>query len=103
MNFLQKLFDNNERDVARYRKIVDKVNALEESYKKLTDEELYGKTEVFRARYREEMEKQGGIEALYEREQNASASGNSKDKHVYRDAINKALDVILPDAFAVRM
>jgi len=53
MNFLRKLFDNNERDVARYRKVVEKVNALEAQFKALTDDQLKGKTEEFRARVRE--------------------------------------------------
>jgi len=48
MNFLRKLFDNNERDVARYRKVVEKVNALEPQFKALNDEHLKAKTEEFR-------------------------------------------------------
>jgi preprotein translocase subunit SecA len=84
MNFLRKLFDNNERDVARYRKVVEKVNALEPQFKALNDEQLKGKTEEFRARVREVV----GDEAQY------------KTRKEMTEAYNKALDDILPEAFA---
>ena len=29
MDFLRKLFDGNERDVAKYRKVADKISSLE--------------------------------------------------------------------------
>ena len=50
MDFLRKLFDNNERDIRKYRKVVETVNAIESTFKKLTDEELKAKTEEFRLR-----------------------------------------------------
>lgn len=84
MNFLRKLFDNNERDVARYRKVVEKVNALEAQFKALTDDQLKGKTDEFRARVREVI----GDEAQY------------KTRKEMTEAYNKALDDILPEAFA---
>ena len=84
MNFLRKLFDNNERDVARYRKVVEKVNALEAQFKALTDDQLKGKTDEFRARVREVV----GDEAQY------------KTRKEMTEAYNKALDDILPEAFA---
>ncbi|MFY7952885.1 MAG: hypothetical protein ACOVT5_10285, partial [Armatimonadaceae bacterium] len=55
MNFLRKLFDNNERDVNRYRKIVEKVNALEPQFLALTDEQLKAKSDEFRTRVREQV------------------------------------------------
>jgi len=100
MGFLQKFFDRNERDVARYRKLVEKVNALEPQFEKLSEDELRAKTEEFRERYRAAMDKQGGEEALEIREKEAKASGNSRELHVLRDAINSALDPLLPEAFA---
>ncbi|MFM7187926.1 MAG: preprotein translocase subunit SecA [Armatimonadota bacterium] len=84
MNFLRKLFDNNERDVARYRKVVEKVNALEPQFKALNDEQLKGKTEEFRTRVREAV----GDEAQF------------KTRKDMTEAYNKALDDILPEAFA---
>ena len=100
MNFLAKLFDNNERDVAKYRKNADKITALEPSYQKLSDEELRAKTDEFKARFEASIAEQGGHESLRAQELDAIASGNSGQKHVYRDAINKALDGLLVEAFA---
>ncbi len=100
MNFFQKLFDNNERDVSKYRKIADRINTLEAEHQKISDEELRGKTAEFRERFNVSIEKLGGHESLAAREREASTSGNSREKHVYRDAINTALDDLLVEAFA---
>ena len=52
MGLITKLFGTtSEREVKRLKPIVDRIEALEEPYKKLTDEELCGKTEEFKARY----------------------------------------------------
>ncbi|GAB4455160.1 MAG: preprotein translocase subunit SecA [Armatimonadaceae bacterium] len=98
LNFFKTLFDSNERDIKRYRKAVEQINALEPQFEKLTDEELRGKTEEFRERFRKAMEDQGGEEALEAREKQAAKY--TKESHVLRDAINNALDQILPEAFA---
>jgi len=45
-----KLFDSNEGELRRLRKIAARVNALEGSTKSLSDEELRRRTEVFRER-----------------------------------------------------
>ena len=84
MNLFAKLFDHNERDVNRYRKIVDKINGLEPQFKKLTDEELKNKT----AEFRERLAKSVSADDEY---------ATNKDRI---DAYNKALDMILPEAFA---
>ncbi len=48
---LNKIFGGgNEREVRRYRGIVEKINALEDEIKKLNDRELTGKTEEFKSR-----------------------------------------------------
>ena len=50
-NWLKKLLgDNPEAEIKRLGKIVDQVEALEDSYKQLTDEQLRQKTDEFRAR-----------------------------------------------------
>ena len=49
--WLKKLFGvSNEAEVKKLSLIVDKVDALEDSYKQLTDEQLRAKTDEFRAR-----------------------------------------------------
>jgi preprotein translocase subunit SecA len=51
LNVLTKLFGSrNDRLLKQYRKTVDRINALEAGLEGLTDEELRGKTQAFRAR-----------------------------------------------------
>jgi preprotein translocase subunit SecA len=44
------IFDSNEGELRKLRKVVDRVNALEETTASLTDEELRGRTAAFRER-----------------------------------------------------
>ena len=49
--FIKKfLGDNNESEIRRMRKIVDKINALEPEMKQLSDGALSGKTDIFKER-----------------------------------------------------
>jgi len=50
MTFLSKLFGSNEREIAKFRPIVDKINALEPAIRRLSDEELKNKTQEFKER-----------------------------------------------------
>jgi preprotein translocase subunit SecA len=50
VGLLKQIFDRNEREIARLRKIVARINALEPEMEKLTDDELRGKTAEFRQR-----------------------------------------------------
>ncbi len=51
MGFLKKLFgDYSKRELKRVQPLCDKVLALEETYKAMSEEELCGQTENFRAR-----------------------------------------------------
>ncbi|MBL0943130.1 MAG: preprotein translocase subunit SecA [Hydrogenophaga sp.] len=50
-NFLTKLFGSrNDRLLKQYRKTVDRINALEPQFEKLSDEELRGMTDAFKQR-----------------------------------------------------
>lgn len=54
MGLLKAIFGTkNDREVKRMRKTVEKINALEPQYEKLSDEELKGKTEEFKKRLAE--------------------------------------------------
>jgi len=53
MAFLKTLFDGNERDIARMRRTVERVNALEPEFSALSDSEVRAKTDEFRARLAE--------------------------------------------------
>ena len=49
--FLKRfLGDNNEKEIKRYQKIVDKINELEPSLQGLTDAKLAGNTDIFKER-----------------------------------------------------
>lgn len=50
MAFLKTLFDGNEREIARLRRTVEKVNALEPQMEALSTEQLGAKTAEFRER-----------------------------------------------------
>ena len=51
LGFLKRfLGDNNDKEIARYRAVVDKINALEPQMQGLTDDKLTGYTNVFRER-----------------------------------------------------
>ena len=52
MGFLNKLFGTNmAKEIKRLEPIVQKIEALEESYKALTDAQLQAKTPELKARY----------------------------------------------------
>jgi len=51
LGILNKVFDQNKRDLKKLAKIADKVELLAEETSKLTDEQLVEKTEEFKARY----------------------------------------------------
>ncbi len=70
-----------QRELARYKEIVERVNALEDEMRARSDEELRALTDVFRARIRERVE---GI----------------SDKQQRLAAEREVLDEILPEAFA---
>lgn len=51
LGFIKRfLGDNNDKEIARYRKVVDKINALEPQMQALTDDKLTGYTNKFRER-----------------------------------------------------
>jgi preprotein translocase subunit SecA len=50
MSLISSLFNHSEKEVKRYRKTVEKINALEESIKSLSAEALKKKTSEFRER-----------------------------------------------------
>ena len=97
MSLLAKLFDRNERDINRYRKIVAQINALEPSFQKLSDDELRAKTDEFRQRFAAALEKDNGAQL---EEQEANSPRGTREHLGFRDAVNRALDTILPEAFA---
>ena len=92
MQFLRKLFDGNERDIARYRKIVDKINALEPATEKLTDEQLSAKTAEFKKRV---------ADAIAEECKKFGKEWDELGREDKRRVTDAALDPMVPEAFAV--
>ncbi|MBR2587983.1 MAG: preprotein translocase subunit SecA, partial [Bacilli bacterium] len=50
MKFLKKIFDHEYKELERFQKIADEIDALDEKMQKLTDKELKAKTEEFKER-----------------------------------------------------
>ena len=50
MNFLKKIFDHEYKELERFQKIADEIDALDEEMSKLTDKQLKAKTEEFKKR-----------------------------------------------------
>ena len=50
MNIFKKLFDHEYKELKRFSSIADKIEALDEEYQKLSDEELKNKTVEFKER-----------------------------------------------------
>ncbi len=56
MDFIKKLIDGNEREIKRFFKRVEKINALEPSMKELSDDDLKARTEEFKTKIKDEPE-----------------------------------------------
>ena len=50
MSFIKKLVDTEYKELKRFGKIADQIEALDEEYSKMSDEELQGKTAEFKER-----------------------------------------------------
>ncbi|WAH37710.1 preprotein translocase subunit SecA [Alicyclobacillus dauci] len=50
MGLLKQVFNANERDIARLRRKIDRINGLESQFEHMTDEELQAMTPAFRQR-----------------------------------------------------
>lgn len=81
MSFLKKLFGSNEREIAKFKPIVKKINSLEAEISRLSDEELRKKTDEFRQRLKARTD--------------ADGTPTNADKSA------ESLDDILPEAYAV--
>ncbi len=109
--FLKKLLGSQHaREVKKLQPTVDRINGIYEGLSGLSDEELRGKTEEFRSRIRQQtLDLEEKIDALREekrhsvdprrREVLSQEIGDLEAK--FLDAIQDALDEILPEAFAV--
>ncbi|MDR1795927.1 MAG: preprotein translocase subunit SecA [Clostridiales Family XIII bacterium] len=86
--FDKVLPDLNKREVAKLEKVADRVLALDEQMQALSDAELRGKTEEFKARV---AERTGDYDPYL-------TGAEAKEQHARMEA---ALEEVLPEAFAV--
>jgi preprotein translocase subunit SecA len=92
--FLTMLFGSkHERDVKAMRPAVAQINALEPQISALTDDELRGKTEEFRARLKPVVQALDDVKKEIPRDDNAVKAAQAD--------LQAALDDLLPEAFAV--
>src|SRR5262245_2372292 len=102
-DFLRKLFDSNERDIQKYRSVVDKINALEPSISRLSNSQLRAKSDELKNSVQSQWQKSMDLlqkdSAWMETEQGGLSNSDKKDKT--RKALDDVLDNVLPEAFAV--
>ena len=48
ISFLTRLLDSNNREINRFKPVIEKINSLEENFKKLKDKDFAQKTQEFR-------------------------------------------------------
>ena len=93
--FLQGIFgDAQKKTLKRLYKRALEINKLEPKYQEMKKKELAEQTNVLKARLEDLMKKEQGKLALA-KTKNANAAKNSDA------ALEKALDILLPDAFAL--
>jgi preprotein translocase subunit SecA len=114
LKIFSRLVDSNEREVSRLQPLVARINALEPELTVLSDAELRSRTDLLRARLRDEL---GGLLVpIVERQAAAGPDGAGSElagEDLARDRerlkeqrkrelgqINAALDAMLPEAFA---
>jgi preprotein translocase subunit SecA len=110
MKLLSRVVDSNEREIRRLEPLLERANALEPEYRALSDDELRGRTALFRERLREEL---GDVldtpVVVTPEEDDSELVGGDPARRRERqreqrkretERINAALDTILPEAFA---
>ncbi|HET9182735.1 MAG TPA: preprotein translocase subunit SecA [Candidatus Angelobacter sp.] len=96
----------NERDIKRMRPLIAEIGAMESELQKLTDQQLREKTDEFRARIKERLQKEeeeiARVTAEMQSAPDQDLRGELESLNKKRlTARNEVLDEILPEAFAV--
>lgn len=92
-NFFSKLLSPNNREITRARKLVERINVLEESVSKLSNKELADSTEYFRKKLGIDIAERKSPEIYYD------VNYPTLDKKKL-EAEQKALLELLPEVFA---
>jgi preprotein translocase subunit SecA len=103
-----KLFDKNEKEVAKLRPIVERINSFAPELKAMSDEELKARSAELKQRFRDQVtarlaqQKDPATGQPYEWQELGTELDWSDDYHrVRREAEKQVLDELLPEAFAV--
>ncbi|MGC4235329.1 MAG: preprotein translocase subunit SecA [Niabella sp.] len=112
--FLSKIFggSKSEKDTKKLQPVIEKVNSYFVQYQSLTNDELRNKTQEFRQRIKEHLTKiDEEINTLNEKAETLSHDALVEKDNIYKQVdelkkdrdkeIEKALDEIMPEAFAV--
>jgi preprotein translocase subunit SecA len=98
---VSRLFDKNEKEIARLRPLVESIGKIGEQIRSLSDDELKGRSTALRQKFRDEVTarlQKEGLEWL-----------ELDEQHTWTDAYNKSrlmaekevLEMLLPEAFAL--
>ncbi|BCM89145.1 protein translocase subunit SecA [Abditibacteriota bacterium] len=101
LGVVSKLFDKNEKEVAKLRPIVEQINAMADEIKALSDEEVKARSLALRERFQQEvtsrLEKQG-LEWI---DLQSQFSWTDSYVRTRLAAEKEVLQLILPEAFAL--
>ncbi len=112
LKLFSRVVDSNEREIRRLDPLVEQANALEPEYRALTDDDLRGRTALFRERLREELRDlalpSDSQPAAGDDEESELVGGDPARRRERRlqqrkqemDQINAALEKLVPEAFA---
>jgi len=101
MRFLSRLFDTNDREVGRLQPVVDDINALEDEFAALSDDEIRERVDVIKADIRDvAQEEEPSDEELShpdaERRRDLAKARRKRENQ----RIGAALDDVIPEVFA---
>ncbi|MCS6776567.1 MAG: preprotein translocase subunit SecA [Chloroherpetonaceae bacterium] len=94
--FIKRLLDSNAREIEKYRRVVEKINALEPTFEKMSNEALRDKASELRQRVQEEYRSR--IASL---ETEWNDWPDQKRREADRRIYDPILDAVLPEAFAL--
>ncbi|MBR3180849.1 preprotein translocase subunit SecA [Candidatus Saccharibacteria bacterium] len=103
--FLQGIFgDAQKKTLKRLYKKVQEINKLEPKYQKMSDEELADQTEILKEKLNKLTKKSEAELAKGKLKESKDQEGSKKPKKVKdtsKESLQKSLDAILPDTFAL--
>ena len=103
--FLQGIFgDAQKKTLKRLYKKVQEINKLEPKYQKMSDEELADQTEILKEKLNKLTKKSEAELAKEKLKESKDQEGSKKPKKVKdtsKESLQKSLDAILPDTFAL--